>query len=188
MIRYLIFRHGHARHDVPEREKSLTGLGREQADRLGKRLSSFNVSGFISSPLLRSRQTAEIVNGYLEIDLELDRRLEEVGTYRMYYEIANGVEEEQRNRLGDFNRAQLGLVELLNEIQEDEQERTVLLSTHGNIIQALLAITIGVTDTDALNRLIVANTGLTVLEWLGEEDYQLIVFNDTNHLGELKFR
>ncbi|MBU1111110.1 histidine phosphatase family protein [Patescibacteria group bacterium] len=188
MVRYLIFRHGEAETIGPDETRPLTMRGREQAACLGRRLSSFNASVFITSPLLRARQTAETVNKYLNLDLQIDERLREVGSYRMFYEIASGEGYQRRNTLGDFNRTQLKLIEFIKDVSVQHDGKTILISAHGNIIQALLAITIGITDIDALNRLIVANTGLTVLEWLKDDNYQLVVFNDTNHLGELMFR
>jgi len=189
MIRYLAFRHGEAVSLGVERfaGPSLTERGKRQADKLGRRLSSFNGSVFYTSDLLRAKQTAEIVNQYLRLEIKLDGRLREVGSYRMWYEMVND-EDLRKMNLKDFNKAQLGISSFLAEQKQINDGKTILLSTHGNLIKALLAITIGITDRDALDRLVIGNTGLTILEWLKDDDYQLVVFNDTNHLGELMFR
>lgn len=189
MIRYLIFRHGEssAKENVVRRDTPLTVCGREQADKLGQRLAHFNAADFYTSPLLRARQTAKIVNRYLNLNLGVDTRLREVGGYRMWHEVIYEQEPEEMT-LEDFNKAQLGIASFLAEQKTANNGNTVLLSTHGNLIKALLAITIGITDRNALDRLVIANTGLTILEWLKDDDYQLVVFNDSNHLGELMFR
>ncbi|MBU0708703.1 histidine phosphatase family protein [Patescibacteria group bacterium] len=189
MIRYLAFRHGETVSSGVNKFAGppLTQGGEEQADKLGQRLSNFNASVFYVSDLLRSKQTADIVNRHLGLEIEIDNRLQEVGSYRMWYEVI-GDEDVEAMNLKDFNKAQLGISSFLAEQKQINDGKTILLSTHGNLIKALLAITIGITDTDALNRLIVANTGLTILEWIKDDDYQLVVFNDTNHLGELIFR
>lgn len=188
MIRYIIFRHGEAGQKISVHHKTpLTVRGQKQAHKLGNRLIHFNVSGFYTSPLMRARQTAEIVNEYLDLDLIVDSRLQEVGSYRMFHEYID-MENEGALVIEDFNKAQLGIASFFSEQKKTNDDKTILISSHGNLIKAMLAITVGITDNDALNRLIIGNTGLTVLEWLRDDDYQLVVFNDTNHLGELIFR
>jgi len=193
MIRYLIFRHGEAviMNGITANNAPLTERGEAQARRLGERLMHFNATKFYTSALRRARQTAEIVNSYINLAIKVDERLNEVDSYHMFYETAlysNEVLGGKSTILGDFNKAQLKLAEFLDEQKKINDGKTVLLSAHGNVIKALMAITLGISDKDALDRLIIGNTGLTVLEWLKDDDYQLVVFNDTNHLGELMFR
>ena len=53
----------------------LTELGRDQADINGKFLSSLEIEYPVSSPLDRTRQTADIINQHLELDFNYDDRI-----------------------------------------------------------------------------------------------------------------
>lgn len=55
----------------------LNDLGREQADRNGQFLASLDIEYLVASPLDRTRQTAEIINRHLQLDIEYDDRIME---------------------------------------------------------------------------------------------------------------
>jgi len=55
----------------------LNDLGREQADRNGKFLAGLDIEYLVASPLDRTRQTAEIINRHLQLDIEYDDRIME---------------------------------------------------------------------------------------------------------------
>ena len=87
--RYILVRHGESEHNVskilddPKRKFSLTNLGEKQvidtANTLKKRLSRQTADIIISSPILRAKQTAEIIAKTLGIKkIEFDDRLKEI--------------------------------------------------------------------------------------------------------------
>ena len=55
----------------------LNDLGRRQAEVNGHLLAGFEIQTLFASPLDRTRQTAEIVNQYLNVPIEYDDRLKE---------------------------------------------------------------------------------------------------------------
>ncbi len=55
----------------------LNELGREQADVNGRFLSQLGIEHMVASPLDRTRQTAEIINQYLELEVAFDDRIME---------------------------------------------------------------------------------------------------------------
>ena len=55
----------------------LNELGREQADRNGRFLASLDIEHIVASPLDRTRQTAEIINQHLNLDITYDERIME---------------------------------------------------------------------------------------------------------------
>jgi len=55
----------------------LNELGRKQADVNGKLLATFNIDAMFASPLDRTRQTADIINQYLDVPLTHDDRIME---------------------------------------------------------------------------------------------------------------
>lgn len=81
MTTLYLLRHAHA--GDPERwagddaERPLSEKGRRQAERVGRMLAGADDAPdlVITSPLVRARQTAEIVAGELGVDVAVDRRL-----------------------------------------------------------------------------------------------------------------
>jgi len=61
----------------PDAARPLSDKGRSQSKRLGKFLAGINFAGgpFISSPKIRSAETAELAAGPLDAKVELDDRL-----------------------------------------------------------------------------------------------------------------
>ena len=56
---------------------NLDDLGREQADVNGRWLAGMGIEALYASPLDRTRQTAEIINRYLDLPIAYDDRLKE---------------------------------------------------------------------------------------------------------------
>lgn len=85
--KYYIMRHGQAISNVkalcsswPEKFKNpLTKLGKEAVKESAVKLVGKNIDLIFASPLLRTKQTAEIVGKPLKIRPKLDKRLREVG-------------------------------------------------------------------------------------------------------------
>lgn len=99
MIRIVFIRHGiaidrEAPDAPPEAERFLTreGIKKTRAAAKGIRELGFNVSHVLSSPLVRARQTAEIVCDRLKIPLNriknTDAALPEAGPLEIFKEIA----------------------------------------------------------------------------------------------------
>lgn len=77
----ILARHGEPACDTEEwlvRDCPLTELGRKQAQRLGKWLASnYCITAFYASPMQRARETAEIVNRELGLNIIFDEDLQE---------------------------------------------------------------------------------------------------------------
>ncbi len=82
-MRLLLIRHGQSVGNAARRiqgldDQPLTGAGREQALALAHRLQhEQDLCALYASPLLRARQTAEIIARHLELDLTYEDRLKE---------------------------------------------------------------------------------------------------------------
>jgi phosphohistidine phosphatase len=77
-MRLYLVRHAEAAPGEPDRERPLTKTGLEQAARVGERLAEETprpVAAVLTSPLLRARQTAELIAAPLGIEPEPDQRL-----------------------------------------------------------------------------------------------------------------
>jgi len=74
-MRLLLARHAEAAPGNPDELRELTDNGRRQARELGERLAADDVALILTSPLLRARQTAEILGEALSTDVEIDERI-----------------------------------------------------------------------------------------------------------------
>lgn len=84
--KYYILRHGEALSNArnivscwPEKFKNpLTLEGRKMAEDAAKKLKNKKIDLIFTSPLLRAKETAEIVNKALKIKIRIDKRLKEI--------------------------------------------------------------------------------------------------------------
>jgi phosphohistidine phosphatase SixA len=74
-MRLLLVRHAEAAPGNPDELRELSDKGRQQARSLGERLAAEDVAVILTSPLLRARQTAEILSEALGTEVEVDERL-----------------------------------------------------------------------------------------------------------------
>ncbi len=77
----ILVRHGQSQYNVDQtggEDAPLTGLGRMQARRVGAYLATrFEIEALYASSYIRARETAEIVNEFLGLELTLDPDLRE---------------------------------------------------------------------------------------------------------------
>lgn len=152
--KYYIMRHGQAISNVkrfcsnwPEKFKNpLTKFGeemvRESAEKLKEELDSEGqtIDLIFTSPLLRTKQTAEIVSKILGVKPKIDRRLREIGfgkfngksLYLMWDSFKK--EEERINKGADGGETYKQILErmlsLVKEVEKKYKERNVLLVSH----------------------------------------------------------
>lgn len=168
--RYLVMRHGESENNVAHLvcsddsiPSALTEFGLSQSIRAAQGLKDAGITKIITSPLMRTRQTAEAVAEVLGIPKEeivVDERVREVNVgawsgkslqnYRDAFESAvelvslrpEGGEswEDVRRRVGAF----------LYEYDAAHENETVLIVTHGTPLRMLEAITRGMTIREYL--------------------------------------
>jgi broad specificity phosphatase PhoE len=127
--------------DIP-----LNGFGRAQAESLGKDVSELKIEHIFSSDLLRTKETAEIVNKFINVDVSLDQRLREIN----YGDIVGKALSEVSNESWDqfnFHPEQLNAESLENvysrikDFFEELAKRNlsnVLIVTHGGALRMIL--------------------------------------------------
>ena len=80
---FYIFRHGETELNAKKvwqgtsANPDLNSRGREQAAELGKKIQSYGITAIYSSPFLRARCTADIVNKQLQVPIEIEDNLHE---------------------------------------------------------------------------------------------------------------
>ncbi|MGE4482347.1 histidine phosphatase family protein [Acidocella sp.] len=82
-VPFWYLRHGETRYNAAGLSQGaldveLNATGRAQAERAGPFLAGRGITGIVSSPMLRTRETADIVNGFLRLGISYEPGLREV--------------------------------------------------------------------------------------------------------------
>jgi 2,3-bisphosphoglycerate-dependent phosphoglycerate mutase len=154
--RIVVARHGETEYEAEEMGVaggSLTSLGRTQARQLGERLRPERVAAVVCSELSRAVQTAEIAAAVLGLPVRVRERLHEfaVGDYlgRPYDPVF--FDQVQAAWLaGDLEPGVPGgetgrqvvdrVLPVLEEVADEFRGETVLVVSHGGVIQALFGL------------------------------------------------
>lgn len=168
-------------------EGGLSPLGREQADKLGRRLRTVPFTAIHYSPVVRAAQTADIVAGHLpqvprhSCDFVADRTPVPSAERRdlypdLWHRWLDGVPADERDEDAAGLRA---AVEHLG-VAGDE-DRHELLITHNFVIGWFVRHVLDAPQWRwiGLNQ---ANCGITIVQWKSDRPPTLISFNDTGHL------
>ncbi|MEV6597781.1 histidine phosphatase family protein [Actinoplanes sp. NPDC051346] len=165
----------------------LSPLGREQADRLGRRLGTVPFTAVHHSRLTRATQTADIVAGHLPrvprhaCDYVVDRTpVPSPGQLSAYpdrwHAWFDGVPADERDEDAVALRAAVEHFGVVGEKDRDE-----LLVTHNFVIGWFVrhVLDAPVWQWMSLNQ---AHCAITVVQWSDDRPPALISFNDTGHL------
>jgi broad specificity phosphatase PhoE len=191
-MRIILVRHGQTEENatgiiqghLPGR---LSARGREQVRRLAERLARERIDAAYSSDLARARDTTEaIMRLHPGVPVTWCRDLRErfLGRYQGRSgsdldrsRLAEAEEVEKDEQILDRARRVLRLV------REEHRSGTVLLSGHGGINYAIVAVITGRTIAEAKASVDMSNTGVFVFEG---EDGSLapVMLNDVSHLSE----
>ena len=74
-MRVFLVRHAEAAPGDPDELRRLTGAGRDAARALGKRLATEHPTAVVCSPLLRARETADLIARACKLDAATDDNL-----------------------------------------------------------------------------------------------------------------
>ena len=179
----------------------LSSLGRRQAERLGARFASRHVSGIFTSALQRSRQTAEAIaagNGHgaspvvepglAEMHLgawegltpsDVDARFQ--NAYQQWQRQPSSIVIPGGEPLEAFRaRVRTTLAKILAGVGDGEY----VVVSHGGVIAAWLADTLGADYDLVIRQLRLDNAGVTALEF-GDGPPHVLWINSTTHLDAL---
>jgi broad specificity phosphatase PhoE len=177
VVSVIVMRHGETewnkesrvmgRSDIP-----LSDAGRRQSERAAAVLAHFSVDRIVSSPLVRAKETADIVSRHLDVDVQTDEQLQEVefGSWQgmTYREIradpryGEFLKDPVNNRTpGGENIADVQSRGLAAIAAAKPGER-VLFVSHGDIIRAAISYFLDV-PLRQFRRIRVDNCGLTAI-------------------------
>ena len=205
-MRILLARHGETDWNTEGRYQGqgfdipLSAAGRSQAQALASRLADFEFTRVVSSPLLRARQTAEIVLGDRSVPLTLDPDLMEIahGDWEGLLDAEVKERDEARRRAwretphlvtlpgGEsleqvMARAWSALCKACHGLQSEE---TLFMVSHDGVNRVLLCRILGLSLARAW-AFRQAPVCLNLLEGPDPEHLSLVRLNDASHLTPL---
>lgn len=207
MILYLV-RHGESEanknnfHHTPE--VPLSELGLQQAHNTAKRFKNIDIDLIYSSPLMRAKQTAEIINKKIKVPIEYWDDLSEM---RQPSEIrGKSVDDEEVIKIKqliaenncisnyhfsdeeNFQDINDRVKKVLTYLENNHSNQTVLCVSHSIYIKAIIGkiifdsvLTKEIFD-DMRNHMWMQNTGITVCEKHLKYGWQLNTWNDNLHI------
>jgi broad specificity phosphatase PhoE len=169
---------------------TLSESGKEQASKLAKRLKNEKIDVIISSDLGRAIKTAEEIAKFhpkakIEIKAELKER--DFGEYqgKKKQDIGNWEEKitslNHHESMETFDALSKRIKKLINYIEENYSNKTVLLVGHGLINSVLISLLL---QEESHKNNITKNTSVTIFEVDENGKYELKLFNCTKHLEE----
>jgi serine/threonine-protein phosphatase PGAM5 len=185
--RLYLVRHGEQDRTADHVTGGLSESGRDQAERLGRRLREVPFTAIHHSPVVRAAETAEIVGKHLpqvpmhNCDHVADRtpvpspaRREDYP--RRWHARLDDTPEEERDVDARALRAAVGHFGVTGATDRDE-----LLVTHNFVIGWFVRHVLDAPTWRWLG-LNQANCGITIVQWDAERPPALVSFNDTGHL------
>lgn len=185
----VLARHGQSMANVDRSlgpDTDLTELGREQAERLGVWLADqgYRFSTIYCSTLRRARQTAEIVNAYLNVEIVVDADLCEadVPYLAQMPERADPLAAEPLPPFPvEYEQFRERVARATARILAENQAGQVLVIAHGGTLGTMVRTILG---THAL-LVRTDQTAIHVLSWLGTR-WNLQYINRQDHLAGLR--
>lgn len=198
MTRFLLIRHGMT--DLVDRAVAgwtlgvhLNDKGRAQAARLAERLAGAPIKAIYSSPLERSRETAEPISRELGLEIQLAEEIGEVvlGEWngRELSELNNDPLWRQFNALRSLTRAPGGEMQLetqarmiaaLERLRERHPDQTIAVVSHGDVIKSAIAHYAGI-PLDLFHRIEISVASVSVVE-VGDHGPRIVCVNQTGDL------
>lgn len=167
--KYFVIRHGEGEHNVlnvlssnKDNPHHLTERGREEVSLSAQVLKEKNIDLIISSPFVRTKETAELVTELIAYKgkIETDERLGELnfGDFNLqplekYFGYYNSVKEKLTKRLPNgecINDVRKRVAEFLYEIDSKHSGKNILLVTHDGPASMIFAVAEGADDGRAI--------------------------------------
>ncbi len=161
-ITFYLVRHGEAENNVRhilnsapvQKEYSLTEHGKEQVAKVAKYLATVQADVLYSSPILRAKETAEIIAQATGLPISLDDRLWEVGMGRFnernqrellkkYPEPQMRLSPDKEDGMESILHVRSRLDGFLDELKEQHLGKKVILVSHGDPLEQLHGILTG---------------------------------------------
>jgi broad specificity phosphatase PhoE/ribonuclease HI len=200
--RFVMVRHGVTAYSVAKRfagrsDLDLTADGEQQAARAAERVAQIGgIDVVLSSPLLRTRHTAQIIADRLGLSVQTNDGLMETdfGTWDGYTfaEVLERWPDEMARWSGDssiappggesFDDVTVRVRRARDQILSKYAEQTVLVVSHVTPIKVLVRLALDA-PMSALHRMYLAPASVSVLDYFSDGNCALQSFNENAHLA-----
>lgn len=199
-MRLIIVRHAEAEHNighlmVAHGPSRLTEKGKAQVDRVAERLKTEHIDAAFTSDAERAKHTAEGILKYhqgvpLQVAAELrERHMGNMEGKTREEFIADAKQSgvkwfEHRPAGGEsMLETQDRAKQFIDRIRDTYRGKTVLISSHGGFIRALLAYLLK-QDYENDTPIRVLNTAVTIVQMRDDDSHVAHIINDATHLDE----
>jgi broad specificity phosphatase PhoE len=168
-LNIFLVRHG----EKDESGEKLTSRGRAQAKHLAKRMKKLEIDKIYSSDIARCKETAEIINKKLNLQIHLEKLLREV----------KGEVKENPSKF----KKEINIIKKFHQ-KISKEKGNILVVSSGIVNRILIAFFLDIDPSKA--NFIQIPTGLTHIQKSEAKNrFRFICINDTSHLPEkLKVR
>ncbi len=178
-------------------EEGLSSEGRWQARQLARRLAGNELAAIYSSPLRRTKETAQIVAQPHRLDVGVVAEFNELDLSRWVGLTAAEIEAREPEAwdtwctdpasltlpgIEPFDRLRQRIRRGLEDLTKRHAGATIAVATHDGIIRIAVLEALGM-SLRHYRAIAVSNTGITVLDFTPDRTY-LRTHNDTGHLSD----
>tara|TARA_Y100000310_G_scaffold251253_1_gene257695 strand:- start:1698 stop:2282 length:585 start_codon:yes stop_codon:yes gene_type:complete len=194
-MKLILVRHGETPYNIKkimqgQAHGELSALGREQADKLGKRLSKMSIDHIYCSDLGRAKQTADEILKHTKAPIEYVEDIREKNCGGYEGKSYSGFERDLLNSpdMMNFkpkdgestNEVNERVLSFLTEIEKKHKNQTVLLVMHGGPIANFL---LQILKDKKFEEVIPPNCAVSIIEKQEDNDYKVELLNCTEHLS-----
>lgn len=202
--RLILIRHGESEDNAKNKFQSagiglnLTERGKTQAEAVAAMLKETKLDAIYSSPTKRTVQTAEIINKYHKLKINIEEKIIDripgilAGKVKDKLspeerKVVEGIRKDENMKIPgggeSFSDVKARVRKTVSRILKEHKDKTVLIVSHGNTIRAITAQILGLpmTKTYEMSKSMIA--GYTEIEI--DEKPKLIKFFCTNHLADI---
>lgn len=194
----LLIRHGEnewtKKHKLAGRtpDVHLNGQGQEQAEALGKRLSTTPLNAIYASPLERTMETAQVIAGHHNLTVIPQKELLEVDYGKWTGKAIKKLTRKKKWRTIQHQPTwakfpggetmlgmQTRMVEQINKLVKQHPDQTIAVVGHADLIKAAVAHYLGL-HFDLFQRIVISTASITAINFspLGT---RVLMVNDTSH-------
>ena len=202
MTRLYLLRHGSTKSNRAGRymsrsEEGLSGDGRWQVRQLAQRLATSELAAIYSSPLQRTKETAQSVAQPHHLNIEIVPEFNELNLCRWAGLTATEIAAQDPEAwdiwctnprslsipgIESFVELQSRIWKGLEQITTNHPRGNIAVATHDGIIRIAVLLALGI-SLDNYRAITVSNAGMTILD-IGPARAYLRAYNDTGHLED----